>query len=139
LANNKDFDALGTLIIALQRIAAVDLKQYPEVSADVDLPSVLDDLKIVITPSLQDESDLCTWDLEPRVPMVWADQTNLMQMFLNLSTNSVLALVQTNKQRCLTISAKSTRNNVTVEFLDNGGAHLEELFAPFNQELSQQV
>jgi two-component system sensor kinase FixL len=133
LDRNKDFEALGTLVIALERIAAVDLRQFPEASAEVDLLSVLDDLKIVISPSLQDQSVECTWDLEPDLPMVWADHTNLMQMFLNLATNSVRALAQTNRQRCLTISAKSTGKSVTVEFLDNGGgvAHPEELFRPF--------
>jgi two-component system sensor kinase FixL len=133
LHKNKDFEALGTLVTALERIAAVDLRQYPETSTEVDLLSVLDDLKIVISPSLQDESVLCSWDLEPGLPMVWADQTNLMQVFLNLTTNSVRALAQTDNQRCLTISAKSAKNSVTVEFLDNGGgvAHPEELFRPF--------
>jgi PAS domain S-box-containing protein len=133
LDRNKDFEALGTLVIALERIAAVDLRQFPEASAEVDLLSVLDDLKIVISPSLQDQCVECTWDLEPDLPMVWADHTNLMQMFLNLATNSVRALAQTNRQRCLTISAKSTGKSVTVEFLDNGGgvAHPEELFRPF--------
>lgn len=133
LNRNKDFEALGTLVVALERIAAVDLRQYPESSAEVDLLSVLNDLKIVISPSLQDQSVACTWDLEPDLPMVWADQTNLMQMFLNLATNSVRALAQTRQQRRLTISAKSTGHSVTVEFLDNGGgvAHPEELFRPF--------
>ena len=95
LHKNKDFEALGTLVVALERIAAIDLRQYPETSTEVDLLSVLDDLKIVISPSLQDESILCTWDLKPGLPMVWADQTNLMQVFLNLTTNSIRAFAQT--------------------------------------------
>jgi two-component system sensor kinase FixL len=133
LHKNKDFEALGTLVVALERIAAIDLRQYPETSTEVDLLSVLDDLKIVISPSLQDESILCTWDLKPGLPMVWADQTNLMQVFLNLTTNSIRALAQTTNPRSLSISAKSTGHSVTVEFLDNGGGvtHPEELFRPF--------
>jgi two-component system sensor kinase FixL len=95
--------------------------------------SVLDDLKIVIAPSLHEESVLCIWNLESDLPTVWADRTNLMQIFLNLTTNSVRALSQTGSERTLTISAKSTANGVSVEFLDNGGGvtHPENLFHPF--------
>jgi C4-dicarboxylate-specific signal transduction histidine kinase len=95
--------------------------------------SVLDDLKIVIAPSLLEESILCTWDVESKLPLVWADRTNLLQIFLNLTTNSVRALSQSGAERFLTISANSTANGVSVEFLDNGGgvAHPEDLFHPF--------
>jgi PAS domain S-box-containing protein len=133
LAKNKDFEALGNLVLALERIAAVDLQQYPESSTEVDMLSVLDDLKIVIAPSLLEESILCTWDVESKLPLVWADRTNLLQIFLNLTTNSVRALSQSGAERFLTISANSTANGVSVEFLDNGGgvAHPEDLFHPF--------
>jgi two-component system sensor kinase FixL len=133
LAKNKDFEALGNLVLALERIAAVDLQQYPESSTEVDMLSVLDDLKIVIAPSLNEESILCTWDLESNLPLVWADRTNLLQIFLNLTTNSVRALSQSGSERSLTISANSTANGVSVEFLDTGGgvANPEDLFHPF--------
>jgi PAS domain S-box-containing protein len=133
LHGNKDFEALGTLILGLERIAAVDLKQYPESSTEVDVHSVLDDLKIVISPSLQDEAIVCTWNVDPDLPMVWADPTSLMQMFLNLTTNSIRALAQAANPRCLCISAKPAGHGVAVEFLDNGGGvpHPEELFRPF--------
>jgi PAS domain S-box-containing protein len=133
LASNKDFEALGNLVLALERIAAVDLRQYPESSGEVHLLSVLDDLKIVIAPSLHEESIRCIWNMEPDLPTVWADRTNLMQIFLNLTTNSVRALSRLGSERTLTISAKSTAGGVSVEFLDNGGGvtHPEDLFHPF--------
>ncbi len=130
---NKDFEALGTLVSALERISSVDLRQHPASCTEVDLGSLLDDLKIVVGPSLQDESVLCIWDLEPDLPWVWADQANLMQVFLNLTTNSIRALTQIEEKRCLTISARATEHSATVEFLDNGGGvvYPEELFRPF--------
>jgi PAS domain S-box-containing protein len=133
LSGNKDFEALGKLVLALEQIAAVELLQYPEPGIELDLLSVLDDLKIVIAPSVVEQSILCTWNIEPNLPPVWADRTNLMQIFLNLTTNSVRALGKKQGQRFLTISAKSTAAGVSVEFLDNGGGvpHPVELFHPF--------
>jgi len=130
---NKDFDALGNLILTLERIAAVDLVQYKESASEVDLLSVLDDLKIIITPSLQEGAIRCVWDIEPGLPQVWADRTSLMQIFLNLTTNSVRVLDHLQKQRSLIIAARSNPSGVHVEFRDNGGgvAQPETLFHPF--------
>jgi len=133
LGRNKDFDALGNLVLALERIAAVDLRQYPESREEVDLSSVLDDLKIVIAPSLHEQSITCIWTMEPNLPLVWADRANLMQIFLNLTTNSVRALGRTGAERSLFITARSTSRGVAVEVEDTGGgvADPEKLFHPF--------
>lgn len=130
---NQDFDALGNLVVALERIAAVDLRQYPHSSEEVDLLSVLDDLRIVIAPSVQENSIACIWKLEPNLPTVWAERTNLMQIFLNLTTNSVRALGRTTSERSLFITAWSASHCVLVEFEDTGGgvADPEKLFHPF--------
>ena len=133
LASDKDFEALGNLVLALERIAAVDLRPYPEQAMEVDLLAVLDDLRIVITPSLQDKDIRCTWKVDPGLPMVWADGGNLMQVFLNLTTNSIRALAEKGPDRSLTIWAKNEGKRVTVEVLDNGGGVRQpaELFHPF--------
>jgi len=132
LAQNKDFEALGNLVLALERIAAVDLRQSPDQAIEVDLISVLDDLRIVIAPSLSEEGIECTWTLDPDLPLVWADRTNLMQVFLNLTTNSLRALSQT-RAKALSVSARRERHRVLLEFIDNGGGveHPEQLFHPF--------
>jgi len=133
LAADKDFEALGNLAVALERIAAVDLRPYPDQAMEVDLLAVLDDLRIVISPSLQEKAIECTWKLDPELPLVWADSTNLMQVFLNLTTNSIRTLAEKASDRELTISAKSEDQRVLVEVLDNGGgvAQPSELFRPF--------
>ncbi|SRR6266851_5437108 len=132
LAQNKDFEALGNLVLALERIAAIDLRHSPDQAAEVDLISVLDDLRIVIAPSLREESIECTWTFEPDLPLVWADQSNLMQVFLNLTINSRRAL-SPKKDRALSILARRERHRVLVEFIDNGGGvdRPEQLFHPF--------
>lgn len=133
LRQNKDFEALGNLVIALEKIASVDLLQYPDQRSEVDLLAVLDDLRIVITPAFSEDQIQPTWHLDPSLPNVWADRTNLLQIFLNLTTNSIRALQQSAKPRTLTIAARRTGHLVAIELIDNAGgvAHPEELFRPF--------
>ena len=132
LEGNKDFEALGNLIAALERIASINLRQSGDQATEVDLPALLDELKIVVAPSLQEEDINVQWTVEPGLPLVWADRSSLMQVFLNLITNSVRALSQ-NEHRVLSVSAKNEGNQVLVEFADSGGgvAHPEHLFRPF--------
>ena len=134
LARNKDFDALGNLVLALERIADVDLRQSTDQVAEVDLPSVLEDLRIVITPSLREEDITSSWTLQPDLPPVWADRSNLLQVFLNLTTNSIRALSQT-KDKHLSITTIVEAHRILVEFTDNGGGvdYPEQLFHPFQQ------
>ena len=132
LAHNKDFEALGSLVLALERIAAVDLRQSAVQTTEVDLITVLDDLRIVIAPELREEGIECDWILEPDLPAVWADRTNLIQAFLNLTTNSRRAL-SPKENKVLSISARREGHRVVVEFIDNGGGvdRPEQLFHPF--------
>jgi two-component system sensor kinase FixL len=130
---NKDFEALTNLVVALERIAAVDLRPYPEQTSEVDLAAVLDDLKIVISPSLSEHDIDCHWSIGPQLPLVWADGTNLIQVFLNLTTNSIRVLSQKPSDRSLSVSATSVGTRVIVQVIDNGVgiAHPENLFRPF--------
>jgi two-component system, LuxR family, sensor kinase FixL len=132
LAGNKDFEALGNLIVALERIASINLRQPGDQATEVDLAALLDELKIVVTPSLEEENIVAHWTVDPGLPLVWADRPSLMQVFLNLITNSVRALSK-NGNGDISITAKNGGSQVLVEFADNGGgvAHPEHLFRPF--------
>ena len=132
LAGNKDFEALGSLAVALERVANVNVRQTITDAKEVDLTVLLDELKIVVTPSLQDENIETQWIVEPGLPMVWADRPSLMQVFMNLVTNSIRALSK-RKKRALSITATSDSNRVYVTVSDNGGGvlHPEHLFRPF--------
>ncbi len=96
---------------------------------------MLDDLRIVVGPALRDEDIEDRWEVQPDLPLVWADRGNLMQVFLNLITNSIRALSR-NGGRSLSIVARTESNQVVVECSDNGGgvAHPEHLFHPFQAE-----
>lgn len=129
---NSDFEALGNLVMALERLANVNLRQSVSEAAEVDLTVLLDELKIVIAPSLQEEQIATSWTVEPGLPLVWADRPSLMQVFLNLISNSTRALAK-KSVRVLSISAVARGSQVHVEVEDNGGGVLypEHLFHPF--------
>ena len=132
LANNKDFEALGTLIQALEKIAALELRQTAYQAARVDLPALLEEVRIVIEPALREEDVAVVWDIEPGLPPVWADRQSLMQVFLNLTKNSQRAMLD-QPVRALKITARAEGQRVLVRVQDTGGgvAHPERLFRPF--------
>jgi PAS domain S-box-containing protein len=134
LAGNRDFEALGNLIAALERIANVNLQPSNNQAIEVDLTALLDELKIVIAPMLEEEEITADWNTESSLPMVWADRPSLMQVFLNLVTNSIRAL-STREARLFSVTAKTEGDRVLVEFADSGGgvAHPEQLFRPFQE------
>ena len=132
LKGNKDFEALRSLVSSLERVASVDLRQTVSQATEVDLAVLLDELRIVVVPSLQEEEIVTQWIIDPYLPLVWADRPSLMQVFLNLITNSARALSKTNVRK-LSIVARSDHEKVVIEFTDTGGgvAHPEHLFHPF--------
>lgn len=135
LAGNKDFEALGTLVLALERIAAMDLRQTATHAAAVDICALLDELRIVIEPSLRDAGVTIVWQISNPLPSVWADRQSLMQVFLNLTKNSERAM-EASAVKKLTIAARREGFGVVVRFTDTGTgvAHPERLFRPFQRE-----
>lgn len=134
-AQNKDFEALGNLLHTLERIAAVELRSYADQTTETDLISVLDDVRIVLEPSLKEAGIEATWDIASHVPSVWADRQNLMQVFLNLTANSIRAL-SVRQNRMLSITTRVCERSVLVELTDNAGgvAFPDQLFHPFQPE-----
>jgi two-component system sensor kinase FixL len=135
LSRDKDFEALGSLLQALERIASVDLRQYTDQTAETELSSLLDDLRIVVAPALREAGIEGIWNIPAELPTVWADRQNLMQVFLNVTSNSIRALADRNSSN-LTVSALVGDRCVQVEFTDNAGgvAYPDRLFHPFQQE-----
>ncbi len=134
LAENKDFEALGTLVKALERIAAIDLSQTAQRATTTDIYSLLEELRIVVEPSFRESDVAVQWRIEAGIPAVWADRQSLMQVFLNVTKNAERAL-QGQERRELTIAAQTYPGRVSVTFVDSGGGvlHPERLFHPFQQ------
>lgn len=132
LAADRDFEALGNLISALERIANFSLQQSNDQAGEVDLGALLDELKIVISPMLEECDITAEWTTDSSLPLVWAERPSLMQVFLNLVTNSIRAL-STRQKRLFSVNVKAEGDRVLVEFVDSGGGvpHPEQLFRPF--------
>jgi two-component system, LuxR family, sensor kinase FixL len=133
VAQNRQYEALGSLIHALERIATSGLHMASEREAAVtDLGTLLDETRIVIEPFLREAAIDVTWDLAENLPLVQADHQSLLQVFVNLARN-IKSVLAHSRRRELRITAGLERELVMVRFYDTGPgvAHPEELFKPF--------
>lgn len=132
LAGNRDFEALGNLIAALEEVASVNLRHTASPAAEVELGALLDELRIVISPMLEERDIALEWRVDADLPLVWADRPSLMQVFLNLVTNSLRAM-NDRQQGVLSVAAGAQADQVCLEFGDNGPgvSRPELLFRPF--------
>lgn len=134
LSLGKDFEALGNLVLALEKIAAVELRQTTNQAATVDLGSFLEELRIVTGPSFRESGIDAHWEIPPGLPAVWADPHSLMQVFLNLTKNSERAMEKTTAP-CIRVAARAEEQRVLIWLSDNGGGvrNPDQLFKPFQQ------
>jgi two-component system sensor kinase FixL len=135
LAQSKDFEAVGNLILALEKIAAMDLRQMADQACGVDLSSLLEEYCIIVEPALREQDINLSIQIEPGLPLVWADRQSLLQVLLNLTKNSERAMAQA-LRRELTIGVTRERQRITIRFRDTGCgvAHPDRLFRPFQQQ-----
>ena len=156
LATNKDFEALGTLVVALERIASMELSQAANQLSYINLHALLEEVLIVIAPALREQEITLVWQVNPALPLVWADRQSLMQVFLNLVKNSERAMesiasteatgtmetLEASNNRILTIATSlapdlaSPRVQIRVSDTGTGVRHPELLFKPFQQQAS---
>ena len=134
LTQNKDFEALGTLIVALERIAAMDLRQ----NATRPRAWRFSPCSTNSASWLSLRCAIAAYEpvgIEADLPPVWADRQSLMQVFLNLTKNSERAMEEPGGEE-LTVSSRSEGIMVAIRFRDTGGgvAHPERLFRPFQLE-----
>ncbi len=115
LKDNQDFATLGTLVLALERIAAVDLRQSSSHAGGVEVGTLLDELRIIVESGLRDNGVSSRWELEDNLPPVWADRQSLMQVFLNLAKNSERAMAgRDRKELTITASREGVRGGDSV-------------------------
>lgn len=133
--NGKDLAALSTLILSLEKIASKDVPNNSDRATNVDLHSLLGELRIIVEPSLEELGIRLTITEDADVPEVMADRSSLMQVFLNLVKNSERAMnLQPRKE--LSIQVNALNQKVLVQILDTGSgvANPTELFKPFQQQ-----
>ncbi len=70
LTENEDFQALTSLIQSLERMSAMSLKTAsPDAAATVELPSVLDELRVLIEQALGESSIQIEWHTPEHLPL----------------------------------------------------------------------
>lgn len=131
-AGDEDFEALGNLVQALERIAGMNLQQSSDQASEVDVSAVLNELRIIVSPTFQEENIAADWQAQNDLPLAWADRSSLMQVLLNLTTNSTRVLEGKQNAR-VSITARAEAAKVLIEFEDNGGGVRlpDQLFHPF--------
>jgi signal transduction histidine kinase len=139
LTASEDFHALGSLVEALENIAATELQAKARPSlTPIDLHEVLNHLRIVIEPNWEEIDGHVQWEIAPSLPAVMAEPFGLTQAFLNLAQNSHRA-VQSSRFRRLRIRAASVDGHVEICFEDSGPGVREpdRLFQPFQRGAAQ--
>ena len=134
LAQNEDFQALGTLIQGLEKISVLE-RGSPGVqnATAVELTSTLDEIRVLVDTAYHEAAMEVEWTVQDGLPVVWADRYGLVQVFLNLAKNSQRAMQSTpTKRLCVTASAEN--KHVVIRFEDTGIgiASPENLFRPFH-------
>jgi two-component system, LuxR family, sensor kinase FixL len=121
LAGNQDFEALGSLVETLSKIASLELKQSAGASAPgtTDVNDVLADLRIVLESRCQESDIELKWRVPENLPLVQADRHSLLQVLLNLTKNSQRAL-ESVARKSIEISAQTTPGGLVIRCSDSG-------------------
>ena len=136
LQGNADFDALTRLVEGLSRLASFELQYKTDGQAPrSDLKSVLDQLRLVIEPDWEELEATVNWSVPEGIPLVRGEAHALLQIFLNLSQNSLRA-VESMPERTLSISVCPNSEDAIVVFSDSGPgvSNRESLFQPFRPD-----
>jgi signal transduction histidine kinase len=135
IVEDLDYSALNTLVESLTKIAAFELTQSKnQTGSRVDLARLLEELKVVIEPDWTEIGGTIEWELDGVLPYVHADEHALLQVFLNLSQNSLRA-VQKGGTTTLAIRATAENGRAQITFSDSGPGieDTSELFQPFRE------
>lgn len=136
LAGSQDFEALGSLVETLNKIASLELKQtagQAQVGA-IDLAEAMDDLRIVLEPYCREAGIDVRWEVPAELPPVWADRHSLLQVLLNLTKNSERALEGAAEKRIeITISVGHCVVQIRVTDSGPGISAPDKLFQPFQK------
>lgn len=129
----KEAKVLGAMIAALGRLASANLQGASRESlTQVRLAVLLEQFQIIAEPAWQEVDGTLDIRLEPNLPPVIADPQGLIQVLLNLLSNSLRA-VQDAPERKLSLWAGERSGKVLLSVEDSGPGirNPENLFVPF--------
>jgi two-component system sensor kinase FixL len=136
LGRNPDFEALGSLVETLNKIASLELRKSTGgfEAAAVDLTEIVDEARIVLEPYCAESDISVQWNIAEELPHVWTDRHSLLQVLLNLTKNSRRALEEASLKR-IDISVGVEHGIASIRFCDTGPgiAPEEKLFQPLQK------
>jgi PAS domain S-box-containing protein len=131
-AANSDFQALGNLVTALERLASAELQSLHRGEIHgTDLAALLEELHIIVRPQFRESGTRLRWEVSEELPAVRADRSALLQVLLNLLNNSHRE-VQSLEEKLVELVAYPMSDCVVVR-ISNYGPQTElqpELFQP---------
>jgi len=121
LGRNQDFEALGSLVEALNKIASLELRKSAGgfEAKVVDLAEVLDEARIVLEPYCAESDITVSWNIPEKLPSVRTDPHSLLQVLLNLTKNSRRALKGAGLKR-IDISVAIEHGMASIRVCDSG-------------------
>jgi C4-dicarboxylate-specific signal transduction histidine kinase len=118
--SGADLQTLVDLVGGMEAVAATQLRsQVPEVVEEISLRDVLDNLRIVVDTQWSDAGGSVRWSVPEETPMVLAEPHGLLQVFMNLTQNSLRA-VRDMPEKLLEISVTVRASAAQVRFRDSG-------------------
>lgn len=135
ITSDADYGALNTLVESLTRIAAFELASgKDQYAARVDVTAVLEELRLIIEPDWTEIGGSIHWNVQGVLPYFHADEHALLQVFLNLSQNSLRA-VQRGGTPHLEIRVSAENGQARITFRDSGPGmdDASRLFQPFRE------
>ncbi len=133
LNGNEDLKALGTLIRGLESISTTQLERTTDRPVSVDLNTLMDELRVVVEPQLEEKEIELVWKVAENLPPVFGEHYGLLHVFLNLTQNSERALMKVPVRR-FEVGSRTTSGGVELSFADSAGgvSNPEELFQAFS-------
>ena len=121
LRGDQDFEALGSLVETLSRVASLELKRSVGAveSSSAELSEVLTDFRIVLEQMCEESDIRLHWNVPEMLGRVQADRHSLMQVLLNLAKNSQRALEPVGRKR-IEIAVERRSDGVSIRFSDSG-------------------
>jgi PAS domain S-box-containing protein len=129
----RETHVLGTMITALGKLASTNLQGASrENLSAVKLPSVLDQFRIIAEPAWQEIDGVLEVRTNKDLPAVIGDPQGLLQVLLNLMSNSLRAVESSTERRFL-VEATLRGEKIVLSAEDSGAGvnHPESLFVPF--------
>jgi len=140
LAKNQDFEALGSLVETLNKIASLELRQGSGAldARILNLNEILDEARIVLELYCAESDITMNWSIPEKLPYVWADRHGLLQVLLNLTKNSRRALEGADLKR-IDVSAVVGNGIVSIRVTDTGPgiASTKRLFQPLQKDAEE--